>query len=271
MDIDGKPSDPKSETLNELAQINAGAEVPTSDPVPAADAAPPVNNSEPAPPVTAEPGAEPVTPQITTPDGQSFATEAEAYAHVQGKLAASETENTLLQARQEGYDAAAQGIQPAQPAVPVPPPADDFNEDAYYADPVGYMKERETKLAANVREDIRRETAAANADQTAWKDFFIAHPDLDGFQEDCQSMLNQHLNTIQILSRKDKKQAMQFLATKTREKFQNWNAKQRPTETLTNAQTPPAGGSGGGTVTPQDPNKDVELVDFCAEISSMNN
>lgn len=285
MELEGQQTNPSADTLSELNQINNGAEVPTSE-SPTHDQAPekqaeggnldhPAAESQ-----TSSEGAqgndsqEGVTPPAIIYDGQTFATEKEAYEYMKTKVSATETEAAIMQAKQEAYEQAMMnmGQQPGtQAPVEQAPPEDDFNEEEYFSDPVGYTKRREAKLAAQIRNDIQVEQQARQADEQTWSEFFTANPDLDGFRADCEITLNQNLETIKLLARKDKKQAMQFLATKTREKFQTWAERQRPQTTLPNTKAGPSSGTGTPGVTPQASETPLKDVDFCSEINTIWN
>jgi hypothetical protein len=272
------------DTLTELAQINAG-EAPETAETEETGAAP---GQEPASePIAAAPGQEPpaapepgantddVTPEPATPavvyDGQNFASEKDAFDYAQKKLSEVETGRLIAEARNEAFQdaAAAMGSQvPASQAMPATAEP-EFDEDAYYSDPAGYLKSMREKMTKEIGQSLKSDIAQQQADDKLWNEFFTANPDLQGYKTDCEMMLNQHTKTIELLAKKDKTKAMEFLATKTREKFQTWAESQLPHKTLSNAKAGPSSGNAPG-VTPTQEKNTTEPLDFVSELRNMN-
>jgi riboflavin synthase alpha subunit len=81
-------------------------------------------------------------------------------------------------------------------------------------------------------------------------------------------MLNENLPMITTLSRRDKKKAQDYLAMKTREKFQSYIEKTKPTRVLSNTKNGPSVG-GNGVTTTVTQEKDNEALDFVTQIRNM--
>lgn len=201
-------------------------------------------------------------------DGQAFKTAEEAYAYSQKKLSERETELMLIQARQEAFEQGiTMGRSPHQTAQIETSEEDDSEQ--FYTDPKGYLQRKEAQIEERVSTKLAAKRHAEEEDARLWSDFFNKHPDLDGFKSDCEVTLNTHLDTIKLLAVKDKTKAMDYLATKTREKFQAYMEKQRPSRALPNSKggVTPTGQSTTTNVTPTQ-NNDAPL-DFITQMRSI--
>lgn len=263
MQLNGQQSNPDSETLQQLASLSRG-EQPDLSP-----------ESETQETYAAESQVESQGTQESqipddsiTIDGQVFKSAKEAYEYSQKKLQEAETERLILQARQEAYEQAIQmgqnRFQAQEAAQAVTPPEDDI--DKFYENPQGYLKEMKQKLKAEVQAELSQD----DLDRQAWNDFFKKHPDLDGFKQDCELVLNQNLDTIKLLAAKDRGKAMDYLATKTREKFQTYMERMKPQSVLHNTHAGPSvGGNPTPSVTPT--TKNETTLDFVSQLRSLNN
>ncbi len=177
--------------------------------------------------------AEPTEPQEEIQIGErTFKTQAEAVAYAQSALRQKEQELAVVEAYNAGLVERGGAAPQAQPAAAPPP---DNWEERFYANPRGTLQE--------LREEIKKEVLGSVAGQTEddkmWAEFNRRHPDLDGFKEDVSSVLTRYDREIRALaSTKGKEQAMDFLAQKTRAKFEDYNERKKPSRTLPN-------GSGG--------------------------
>lgn len=250
-------SDPNSQMLQEISQP-AGEELPIGD----------ANAPE---EVVAAPEGEPVEEVAAEGsiiiDGKTFANESEAYEHTKKLLAESDTEKLIMAAKQEAYQEAMHLNQQAQaPVIEEAPEVDDSDE--FYADPQGYFKKKSDAIEDRIRTKIQGEMAATNADVQLWQEFFAAHPDLDGFKDDCQQMLNANLDTVKLLASKDRRKAMDFLATKTREKFQTYADRMKPRKELHRTNDVPSVGTNHvASVTQQE--KDGTPLDFVSQMRNL--
>jgi hypothetical protein len=85
-------------------------------------------------------------------------------------------------------------------------------------------------------------------------------------------MLQQNLEVVRTLAAKDKKKAMGYLATKTREKFQNYMERVKPRTALPKHGAGPSSGNIGGGVTPAaKKDGEEEVLDFASQLRNMNN
>lgn len=202
-------------------------------------------------------------------DGQEFSSEKEAYEYMQRKVDEVEREKLILEARQEGMESALYSRQEQTVAELAPPQEEDDSED-FYADPTGYMKKQTAKIEEQIRQRLRLENEAAEADRREWNDFFTRHPDLSDFKEDCQHALTQNLETIKILAAKDKKKAQDFLATKAREKFQRYIEAAKPRTQLANSHNAASSGVYPSGVTPAKSSQaENESLDMISQIRNM--
>lgn len=263
MDQETQQSDPNSETLAQLQAMQRGESLPQENPPEASATDVPLETQAMDDKVTVD--GTPVAETIVI-DGKTFANEKEAYTYAQKKLQESETEKLLLQARQEGIESAlhlarqnAAGVTP-----PLTAPVED-DTDLFYTDPKKYMEKKESEIIARVR----AEQLQTQQDEALWREFFSAHPDLDGFKEDCQTVLNQHEETIKVLAAKDRKRAMDYLATKTREKFEQYMERRKPRSVLSNTKAGPSAGNFSSGVTPALKKDSDEPVDFVSQMRSL--
>lgn len=263
METNESQSDPNSEVLAQLQAMQNGS-TPTEVVNASAADVPQSNQASVTDEVNVDgtPAAEPIVL-----DGQTFANEKEAYAYAQKKLAESETEKMLLQARQEGIESAlhlaGQNANGVTPQVVVPPEDDT---DLFYTDPKKYMEKKRDEII----QQVRAEQQQTQQEETLWREFFNAHPDLDGFKEDCQDTLNKNIETIKVLAAKDRKRAMDYLATKTREKFEQYMERRKPRTTLSNTKAGPSAGNFSSGVTPALKKDSDEPVDFVSQMRSLS-
>lgn len=254
-------SDPNSETLAQLA----GGQ-PNVDAV----QEPEQSNEE----VETQSAGEPA--ETFEVDGQTFASEKEAFEFMRGKYTQSETDRLILEAKTEGMQEALsqfQGMQGGVSPQQVQQAAEDndLDIDKFYEDPKGFLKQYGDQIRKSVKDEVLSASAQERSEAQAWSEFFGAHPDLEGQQEICQLVLNQNLEMVQTLARRDKKKAQDYLATKTREIFQNYVERTKPIKTLSNAKGGPSAGNAGVTppVTQKSQEKSEEGLDFAAQLRSI--
>jgi len=259
-------SDPNSETLAQLKSYKSGTphepELPKG--AEAAAEVDPVEDPESPPPAQSS---------GIVIDGQEFATEKEAYQYAQKKLSEVETEKLLMQARQEGMEAGLLGSQQAgtyAAAAPEPVPVED-DMDAFYENPTEYLRKKTAAITEQVSSTIQSQIAAKALDEKLWGEFFAKNPDLDGFKEDCQHTLNAHLDTVSVLAKKDRGKAMDFLASKTREKFHNYIERQKPRKVLPNQPSIPSSGGNPGVTHHQNVSQSEDSLDFVSQLRNMRN
>lgn len=268
MEVDGQQSDPQSDTLKQLANMaggTAGSEEIVESESANANAVSQENEMF---------GDQEDAPGGFEADGQIFASEKDAYEYMKGKYSQSETDRMILEAKQEGIQEALQfqsrGQSYEEPAVAQD--ANEINIDEFYEDPQKFLKSYGEKIRESVKSEVLSASESTRREEQAWSEFFSAHSDLEGFKDDCQMVLNANLEVVQALARRDKKKAMDFLATKTREKFQNYIERTKPTRTLSNTKGGPSMSSGNvvtNSVTQKSAGSDDSGLDFAAQLRNM--
>lgn len=208
-------------------------------------------------------------------DGKEFASEKEAYEYAQQKLREAEQEKLILEAQKQAYEEAMQNLplnqqqelRQQEQELLSSDNEDDLNR--FYEDPKAYLAEQQKKIYQQVKEEIYKELNAEKEEEKLWNEFFRMNPDLEGFKDDCNLVLQKNWDTIQMIAKRDKRQAMQYLADKTREKFRSYIEKTMPRKTLSNQvpQTPDSVHEVQSNVTK--PQSDEEPLDFASQIRSI--
>lgn len=226
--------------------------------------------------------AEPVTelPQQELPQGEqaapaadairigdkTFATQAEAFAYAQAELARQNNELAIAEAYRAGIADASMPMHNA-PQAPAQPQDDPEWETKFYADPKRTLHEFATKIREEVKKEVTGEVEMRTEEQKLWAQFYQRHPDLEGFQEDAQAMLTKHDAELKALVRtKGQTAAFDYLAQKTRAKFQEYIERAKPRRTLPNTSAAPSPGT-QTSVTPAA--KPKPKVDFISQIRSL--
>lgn len=172
-------------------------------------------------------------------DGQTFKSEAEALAFAKSQLQKKDHDLAVV----EAYNAGLSERAPAQQAAPTAAESEaekamrllGITEEEFYSDvPKALMK-----LSQKIRDEVKTEVMSAvnteSAEEKLWKEFHTKFPDLEDFQEDSKSALIRYDADIKALARtKGKGAAMDFLAQKTRAKFQAYAEKMKPKRELAN-------------------------------------
>lgn len=198
---------------------------------------------------------------------KTFASQEEAFAYAQDLHSKGETEKLL-------HDAYRQGIQDAKLADPfapgvtqeaAPEEEEDFDQK-FFENPKEYLKSMAEKIRQETKNELKQETAQAEADRQLWNEFYGKHPDLAGFDEDCQAVLAREAAMIETLVKtQGKEKAMDYLARKTRAKFQTWAERQRPQKELSSEGAAPTP-TGGERVTQSSQEKSEGPVDFVGQM-----
>lgn len=195
---------------------------------------------------------------------KSFKTQEEAFAYAQSL----EQKTTLVEAQSNAYRQAVQDTMAAQAAgqkvTQAPPePEEDFDAK-FYENPKEYLKQYGEKISAATEAKILSQVSAQSEEQKLWGDFFSSHPDLRDFKEDCETVLARHTDDVRaIFQTKGQKEAMDYLAQKTRAKFQSYIEATKPQREL---QRTSAGPSMGNAVNVTRNVRTSEPVDFITEI-----
>lgn len=195
---------------------------------------------------------------------KEFNTQEEAFAYAQSL----DHKTALLEAQSNAYrqavlDAtAAQGA--AQKVTQNPPePEEDFDAK-FYENPKEYLKTYGEKIIAQTEAKILSQVNAKTEEEKLWGEFFSGHPDLRNFKEDCETVLAKHNEDIRALYQtKGQKAAMDYLAQKTRAKFQDYIEASKPQRELPRTS---AGVSLGSANSVTRNVKETQPVDFITEI-----
>ena len=198
---------------------------------------------------------------------QSFQTQKEAFAYAESL----NQKNTLTEAQSNAYRQAiidAQHLQQSgQNVTPAAAPAEDDFDSKYYEDPKKYLNERDDKIRSQTKAEIMAELGQKAEEDKLWGEFFSAHPDLAGFKEDCEVTLGKLQQDVQnINATKGKGAAMDYLAQKTRAKFQAYSEAMKPRRELASGSGGPSQGSSSNVtrnISPEQP------VDFTAQLRTL--
>lgn len=200
---------------------------------------------------------------------KEFSSQEEALAYARDLQAKGETEKLL-------HDAYRQGIEDARLATsgansqhgvtqPEPEEDDDFDQK-FFENPKAYLKAMEEKVRKDAMDQALKQIQQQQQDQQLWNEFYSKHPDLAGFDEDCQAVLARESEMIKTLVQtQGKEKAMDYLARKTRAKFQMWAERQRPRAELPQ-NSPGASPTGGQRVTQPSQEKNEGPVDFVSQM-----
>lgn len=198
---------------------------------------------------------------------KEFKTYDEAFAYANSLEARGETEKLINDAYRQGIkDAALRGefSQSVTQEASVKDEDDPEFETKFFSNPKQFLK----KYAEDVRKTAREETLEAiraeQAEANAWSEFYSKYPDLEGFDDDCKGVLARERDAIQVIAKaQGKEKAMDYLARKTRAKFQTYMERLAPKKELQRASAQPTP-SGGQRVTHAA--VDTPAVDFVSEM-----
>lgn len=184
--------------------------------------------------------------------GKSFKSQKEALDWAQENISVLEQER--IQA--DAYRQAVQDLRVTpQTQQSVTPTAEEpaFNDEQFYANPGQTLAEIEERAVKKAEASITRKLQAREQDKEIWENFVNAHPDLEDFRDDVENFATQYADTVRTLSQtRGQRAAMDFVAQKTRAKFQAYYEKTKPKTILTKTGgvgSAPAGAP--GSVTPQ--------------------
>lgn len=256
----------QSETLQQLQQLQKGEVV-----LPTGNRETEVDDEMDHLPEASAPEAAPVQASSESEeveiDGQRFANQKEAFNYLKSRVGQLETERLLDEARMEGRTEALQYI-PQLTQQPIVPQSieEEVNMDKFYEDPKGFMREYGQKIYEKVKNEVTQAQIVQQQQEQLWTTFTSKYPDLADFRSDVDAVANENAETIKALATRNKEKAMEFVALKTREKFQRYMEALKPTRNLPNTkQTVSAGGNPGVTTTQKTSQVDKPL-DFTAQL-----
>lgn len=141
-------------------------------------------------------------------------------------------------------------------AKPIPKP-DDITEEEFYQNPIEALKKVKKAAKDEARAEIDARDFQSKADRQVWEEFSVLHPDLSDFKTDVELIANsaEHLPILQALVRtKGPKAGYDYVAQKTRAKFQAYNDAVKTKTVLargSGATPSPAGGARNVTSQPK--------------------
>jgi len=255
-------SEENSETLQQLRQVNERRSRGESAPIEAAEAGVPAGAT-----IEDADNIVEANPEAKVKIGdQEFSSHDEAFAYAQSLHERGETEKLINDAYRQGIQDAAQSDQFNQNVTQSAPAEPEEDLDAkFFENPTEYLKTMGSKIRAEAKAEALHEMQVKQAETNLWQEFYTRHPDLDGFQQDCDFTLEQFNDEVATLAKTQGKQkAMDYLAQKVRAKFQTYMARQRPQEEVQRAPAQPSP-SGGQRVTQQSSEKGA--VDFMSQLA----
>lgn len=257
-----------SELLSHLAEKNGT--IGGSTPLPQGNQMPPVEEEAPEIEAAPEETPEEVPAEAFEVDGQRFASEKDALDYLSQRYSQKEQDNLLLEARLEGMQQALStpGIAPPAPTQEM---KDDlnFDEERYYENPAQYIAEYTRKVMETTNKQWDQKMSAQQQDAEAWNQFTAKFPELAQFRGDVMEMYNAHRDVALTLARKSPEKAMEFIAMKTKEKFQRYVDAMRPTKVLSNTKQGPSVGSNTSVTPKANPQGQAKKVDFTSQLRSM--
>lgn len=245
-----------SETLQQLQQVRSGESAPV-------EAAGDVADGQPAGEVVAE-------AKVKIGD-KEFASQEEAFQYAESLQAQGETERLISDAYRQGIQDAIQkdpiGQNVTQPAEPAMPSNEELDAQ-FFENPTEYLRKHAEQVRQEAEQAALEKIRAEQAEENLWQEFFSRHPDLDGFRQDATMVLESNRQLVEDIARTQGKQkALDYLAQKTRAKFQAWAERSRPQQELQrNAATPTPSGSERVTQS----STTEEAVDFASQLRNHN-
>lgn len=195
-------------------------------------------------------------------DGQKFKTQKEALAYAQANIMKLQMEREIADAYRQGIADAAGPLESVTPQAAAP--AEDNFEEEFYRDPKATLEKVRLQAIEEAETRILTKQQMQNAEEKLWSDFQNAHPDLADFREDVVHYANVHKDVVQALVRtKGQQAAFDYVAQKTRAKFQAYVEKMKPATALP-ATKPAVTPTGQKSVTP--PKAPTKPLSFMEEV-----
>lgn len=255
-----------SDTLNQLAELNGtiGGAEPIEEPQL------PTGVVE---PVVEDPAPEAEPAQVFEVDGQKFADEKTAFDYLKKRNTELEAERMVEAARIETMQEMMRhnGGQVTQQVADQVSKADDFDETAFYANPAEYLANERKKLREEVLQEVTSKQTQAQRDAQVWNGFTERHPELADLRDVVELVTEQNTEVVSALARKDIGKAYDYVATKVKEKFQNYVEAAKPGKILPSTK----GGVSSGVTAPvtsqQKNNNQDKPLDFIQQVKQHRN
>jgi hypothetical protein len=207
-----------------------------------------------------------------TVEGQTFASQEEAFKFLQAQYTQKDAEAKLSAARLDGMQEALSMVPQGGQMQAGPPVEEDpsIDMEAYYADPVKYLADRETKLAAKLEAKMNSQRSQEASDAQVWGEFSNEFPEFSAFRDDVNAIANKHSQEVGLLAKRDRKGAYAFIANKLRDDFQRRADALKPRTTLSNTASGPSVGNSNTSVTQgKSATKSDEPMDMISQMRNM--
>lgn len=210
---------------DEIKQEAEPTEVAEAPETPAQEGAPDAEGSG-----GGDAGAEAAVVEI---DGHKFKSEKEALSWALANKEKLENDRLVAEAYRTGIQDSL-AVMPT--GAPAPPPEEDEGfEEKFYADPKKALAERDKRIEDRIINKIHTTQDQRDNAKKVWEDFCALHPDLADFRTDVDLIASspQHAPVIAAKMRTEgDAAAMNYVAQKTRAKFQSYNEKAKASTVL---------------------------------------
>jgi len=217
----------------------------------------------------AEGGGE-TSDSIVEVDGQKFANEKAAFDYLQGQYGQLKTERMIEEARLQGIQEALYNMpRGGEAPITAPMPQPEVDLDKFYENPTEFLKNYADRIKDSLKGELSAQHTAAQRDAEVWNTFTAKHPDLADFRQDVDSVAMAHKDTVALLARRDPAKAMDFVATKVREKFHKYIEATMPNRVLPNAKMGPSSSGNHSATNQQRVPVPDKAVDFVTQLRNM--
>jgi len=256
-----------SETLDQLSEQSGTLGDATSGDLPTGE-----GNQEVAAPQEQE-AAPQQQEQYFEVDGQKFNDEKAAFEYLKNRNTELEAERMVEAARLETMQEMMRQNPGHVPQQLANQAQDDpeMDMDEFYANPVEYLNKQRKKIKEEVMNEVTSQQTQAQRNEQIWNSFTNRHPDLADMRDIVDLVANQNQEVVAAMARRNPEKAYDFVATKVRERFQNFVEAQKPTRELPQTKAGPSSG-GNIPVTPQtSQTKENKPLDFISQVKQHRN
>jgi len=206
------------------------------------------------------------------PDGTRVKTQAEAFAKMKQIVAQKDIDLAVADAYQRGIVETVQrgGISQNVTQAPVQTQEDDTAwESEFYANPKATIQKVRQETAAEVEARIMQRLSTRDEETQIWNTFTQNYPELADFKTDVEAIAGQHAEVVRALAAsKGQKAAMDYVARKTKEKFDKYVENLKPRKELPRTATSQVPiGKGSGRVTQE--KSETGPVDFITQFRKL--
>lgn len=261
MEIEGQETNPNAKIFDDMQAVKDGKS-PEDD-----------NEQEAAPEVSLENTLEPPEEGSEEPPkkakyrlaGKEFDSQEEAFAYAEEL----DRQAAIREAETNAYRQAIMSQQQAQNlGQSVTQPEEDDFDAKFYENPKEYLKQMAEQVRQQTREEVLRTVEDRSEEEKLWGEFFSENPDLSGFRRDCEMVLDDHKEQIAALAQtRGKKAASDYLAQKTRAKFQQWADAQKPRREIPDTRRGASSGAAQSVTPKQGDEKPMSFAEQMRTIS----